>query len=351
MSKAKKVVLIIAAVLVVGGIATSFGAFAAAGFDVRNLSNEARDWKQATHTFAPEAEGAHTHIVINDTAENVHIEPTDGDAVEVTYWESEQEGKRYELSDESGAISIEGTNERLIGHIGFMVGFADRTTVVKVPRSFTGSIEAQTESTGIDLSQLEGLESVRLASENGHIEAVGVEARTTDLHTQNGMIEAAGVTAAQLKAETVNGTVTLSDITADELEAFATNGAVHLSRVSAGRVNAGSMNGFIEAATLAADNIAFTTTNGGVQAVIVGSPDEYAINATSTNGPVNVPSGSSAADAPKQLMARSVNGALGISFTDGGGASKPDEPRDPGSAPAAPEAPAAPAASGAPTTP
>lgn len=360
MSKAKKVVLIIAAVLVVGGIATSFGAFAAAGFDVRNLSNEARDWKQATHTFAPEAEGGHTHIVISDTSEDVRVEPTDGDAVEVTYWESEQEGKRYELGDEGGVIGIEGKNDRLIGHIGFMItGIADRTTVVKVPRSFTGSIEAQTESAGIDASQLEGLEGMRLSSENGHVKATQVEAGTVDLHTQNGMIEASGTTSRWLTAETQNGTATLSSIAADELEASSTNGSVRLSRISAQRVNADSMNGFIEAATLAADDIALTTTNGGIEALIDGLPDEYAISASSINGSTNAPVGSSAPDAAKHLTARSVNGHISVSFTEGarsnprGEGNTSSTPSAPGApaAPAAPEAPAAPTAPGAPTTP
>ena len=48
MTTARKTVLIIASVLVAGGLAIAFGAFAAAGFDIRNLSNDPRDWERSS---------------------------------------------------------------------------------------------------------------------------------------------------------------------------------------------------------------------------------------------------------------------------------------------------------------
>ena len=86
MSSGKKTLLVIATILVIGGGAISFGAFAAAGFNFENLSTESRNWTSSTKTFAPEAESPHTAIVLRDMDEDVRIEPTDGDAIEVTYW-------------------------------------------------------------------------------------------------------------------------------------------------------------------------------------------------------------------------------------------------------------------------
>lgn len=44
MSSGKKTLLVIATILVIGGGAISFGAFAAAGFNFENLSTESRNW-------------------------------------------------------------------------------------------------------------------------------------------------------------------------------------------------------------------------------------------------------------------------------------------------------------------
>ena len=78
MSSGKKTLLVIATILVIGGGAISFGAFAAAGFNFENLSTESRNWTSSTKTFAPEAESPHTAIVLRDMGEDVRIEPTDG---------------------------------------------------------------------------------------------------------------------------------------------------------------------------------------------------------------------------------------------------------------------------------
>ena len=60
MSSGKKTLLVIATILVIGGGAISFGAFAAAGFNFENLSTESRNWTSSTKTFAPETENPHT---------------------------------------------------------------------------------------------------------------------------------------------------------------------------------------------------------------------------------------------------------------------------------------------------
>lgn len=113
MSKGKKTLLIVATILVVSGCAISFGAFAAAGFDPVNLSTESRDWTPATKTFRPEAESPHTAIVLRDKGQNVRIEATDGDAIEVTYWTNER--KRFDVADSGGTVVIEGTQESYLG--------------------------------------------------------------------------------------------------------------------------------------------------------------------------------------------------------------------------------------------
>ena len=73
MSSGKKTLLVIATILVIGGGAISFGAFAAAGFNFENLSTESRNWTSSTKTFAPEAESPHTAIVLREAASRIVV--------------------------------------------------------------------------------------------------------------------------------------------------------------------------------------------------------------------------------------------------------------------------------------
>lgn len=359
MTTARKVVLIVATALLVGGAAIAFGAFAAAGFDFRNLSNSGRDWESAAVTLPAETDAPHTAIVMRGGDASVRFEPADGDAVEVKYWNNSE--RQVNVVDEGGTVSIEEENWNRFRVMFFYFGdFQDHTTVVKVPRSFTGTIEVQVDNSSIDVSQIEGLESATIVSQNGNIKVAGVEVGALKLRTQNGMVEASDATAKELLVEAQNGTATLADIDADALKVTSTNGEVRLSRVSAQSVSATSMNALVEAAMLAADDIELTTMNGEIQAIMEGSSDDYAIDAASVNGTVDVPRGADAADATKHLTACSENGAISVTFaeSDGNGAGEDAEDSSGGSgtreglaapatptAPAAPEAPKAPAAS------
>ena len=53
MTTARKAVLIVATVLLVGGSALALGAFAAADFRFENLSNTTRDWVSDTRILEP----------------------------------------------------------------------------------------------------------------------------------------------------------------------------------------------------------------------------------------------------------------------------------------------------------
>ena len=55
MTTARKAVLIVATVLLVGGSALALGAFAATDFRFKNLSNTTRDWVSDTRILEPEA--------------------------------------------------------------------------------------------------------------------------------------------------------------------------------------------------------------------------------------------------------------------------------------------------------
>ncbi|MEI3230156.1 MAG: DUF4097 family beta strand repeat-containing protein [Gordonibacter pamelaeae] len=158
MTTARKAVLIVATVLLVGGSALALGAFAAADFRFENLSNDTRDWASTTLTLDAESETPHTVIVVSDRDEGVRFEPADGDAIEVVYWTSSE--KAVDVVDEGGTLAITGRGTSLAGFQFMKVGFQDHATVVKVPRSYTGSLTVETSSGSIDVADLDGLGSV-----------------------------------------------------------------------------------------------------------------------------------------------------------------------------------------------
>ena len=159
MSSGKKTLLVIATILVIGGGAISFGAFAAAGVNFENLSTESRNWTSSTKTFAPEAESPHTAIVLRD-------EPTDGDAIEVTYWTNER--KSFDVDDNGGTVTVEGSREPAIDIM--MIGsFEDHSTVLKVPRSYTGTLDIDLMGGNVDAADLDRLGSVTAKTASGNI--------------------------------------------------------------------------------------------------------------------------------------------------------------------------------------
>ena len=213
MSSGKKTLLVIATILVIGGGAISFGAFAAAGFNFENLSTESRNWTSSTKTFAPEAENPHTAIVLRDMGEDVRIEPTDGDAIEVVYWTSSE--KAVDVVDEGGTLAITGRGTSLAGFQFMKVGFQDHATVVKVPRSYTGSLTVETSSGSIDVADLDGLGSVALSANSGYVSAMRVSAGSVDLKTSSGNIVAVGVEAEAFSARASSGSLSFnSSVTA-----------------------------------------------------------------------------------------------------------------------------------------
>lgn len=171
MSSGKRAMLIIATILVVGGSAISFGAFAAAGFNPANLSTEARNWTAETKVFDSEAASPHTALVVSDGGENVRIEPSDGDAIEVTCWTNDN--KSFDITDNGGVITVDGSREPRIGVM--MIGsLEDHTTVVKVPRSYTGSISVDVSSGNVTIDNLGELADINASTASGAVSVLSL---------------------------------------------------------------------------------------------------------------------------------------------------------------------------------
>ena len=181
MPKTRKTLLISATALVIIGTFLALGAYAAAGFNLANLST-VNDWEQTTDTFTTEAESAHTALVVNSGAYGVRIEPSESDSFEVTSWSNSTRG--VEVNETDGTITVESYSKQAMGFMPIPpmqmnFDFLDRATTVKVPVSFTGSITIESGSGNVDVSKLAGLSNLNINLSSGYstIESIEVPSR------------------------------------------------------------------------------------------------------------------------------------------------------------------------------
>lgn len=348
MTTARKAVLIVATALLVGGSALALGAFAAADFRFENLSNTTRDWVSNTKTLSTESEAPHTAIVVSDRGEGVRFEPADGDAIEIVYWTSSE--KAVDVVDEGGVLKITGQGTSLTGLMIMKVDFQDRTTVVKVPQSYTGSITVETSSGSIDVAELDGLESVTLSANSGYVSAMRVNAGSVDLRTSSGNIVAVGVGAEAFSARASSGSLSFDDVEASSFEARTTSGNQSLGDMRAGTLSARSSSGGIETAVIDAESVELEASSGSIHALFAGMAADYDTTASSSSGYVSAPTGTTGA--AKRIVASTMSGSIDLKFmrdgtaldsSEGVGRDAPADRSAP-QAPAAPEAPAAPKA-------
>ena len=363
MSRSRKVVLGLATVLLVGGSALSLFAFAKAGFSLQNLSTT-RDWVSSTRTLPSEAEAPHTALVVHDGYQSIRLEPTDDDAFQVEYWTNER--RSVSLTDQDGVLTIEGADEQRDGFVRFEFMSSQRgMTVVKVPRSFTGSILVETGVGDVEAAGFAGLSSVSLASSSGSVHATRIDAQDVSLSSSVGNIHAADVQAARVSATLESGSITMADVTATETLTSRTSiGDQDLRQVSAPTLDVRTSSGAVHAADVAGDDLVFETSVGDIEATVVGAESDYRVEAASSVGDVNVPQGS--ADADRRVRAHASTGAVSIAFVaegasdagdmaggDVAGAAAGDQGTGAGAGrgPAVPDAPSAPTAPSAPAAP
>lgn len=348
MTTARKAVLIVATVLLVGGSALALGAFAAADFRFENLSNTTRDWVSDTRILEPEAEAPHTAIVVRDAGGDVRFEQADGDAFEVTCWTSSE--KTVDVVDEGGVLEITGHGTSLTGLMIMKVEFQDHATVVKVPRSYTGSLTVETGSGSIDVADLDGLEAVSLTASSGSLSVLRTSAGTMSLKTSSGSIGVVGVDAEGFSARTSSGSLSLGDVEAATVETGTASGRQDLSDVRATTLDIRGSSGSIGGAGLDANETMIEATSGRVDVMFANPATDYDIAVSSTSGRVDAPSGTIGVG--KRIVVRTTSGSIDLDFNveaapDSAGRGNDGASSD-GSSPSAPGAPAAPAAPAAP---
>lgn len=295
MRKTPKVILVTAAALIGTGTLLSCGAWAAAGFDTARLSTVNYDWHQTVSVLEDEAASPHGRIVITSEFENVRLESTDGDAIELEYWTGNCQSVSVEDTD--GVLKINVDSKPLEGVIVDLSpseagGVDDTSTVVRVPASFTGEVEVHSDSGEVFAENVHGLAGLRASNSNGDVVAKNVSAAELDTINENGDTLLSGVEADAILATNFNGDISLGGATAREAEVVNESGDIMLVNMTLeSALTCNSVNGDISAQRLDVVTSSVENANGDIYLSYLGDESAYRIDAHSNLGDVDAPHG------------------------------------------------------------
>lgn len=333
MRNTKKTLLIVSVALIAGGAALAGGSWAAAGFDAAKLSTHVDNLERQVKTFTPEATAPHKLIRIENELGNVKLVEGDGDAIELVYWTGKD--RIVDIEDNNGELTVSVRASNAIGsiEINLMDQGHDDTTVVHVPKSFTGDISVHNDYANTTATGLKEISSCTLESSSGEVWASDIVAKSLEASSDNGVVMLNDVTADTLNAQSdngevgvigcslnnasassENGKVTVKESSLDQVSLHADNGTIALADITCGKLFAKAVNGVISGHGLDVAGGEYISDNGRITLKYTGSSSAYVIDAVSANGAVAAPQ--SNLGATRMVRAQSDNGAISIEFEE-----------------------------------
>lgn len=306
MRNVKKTLLIVSVALIAGGAVLAGGAWAAAGFDFAKLSTHVNKFDRQTKTLEAESTAPHKAIRVESEFGNVKLVPADGDAIELVYWTNAN--RTADVKDENGVLTLSFKETESIGsiEINLMDKGQDDTTVVRVPKSFTGDISVSNDFASTTATDLEGISSCTLVSSSGEVWASDVSAKTLDATSNDGVVMLNNVAADTLRAQSDNGEVGVIGCSSKDASA--------LAHLACAKLVVAADNGTITGRELDVADGEYTSDNGMITLGYVGSSSAYVIDAASANGTVTAPA--SNLGATRIVRALSDNGIITIEFEE-----------------------------------
>ena len=317
MRKTPKVILITAAALIGTGALLAGGAWASVGFETARLSTVDYDWHQTVSVLEDEAASPHGRIVITSEFENVRLEPTDGDAIELEYWTGNCQSVSVEDAD--GVLKIDVDSQPMEGVMIDLSpaeagGVDDTTTVVRVPASFTGEIEVHSDSGDVVAADVRELAGLYASTSNGSLVTKNVSAAKLDAINENGDTLLSGVESEAILATNFNGDISLGGATAGKAQVVNENGDIMLVDMALQNdLLCESVNGDISAQRLDVTASRIESANGDIYLSYLGAEDSYHIDAHTNQGDIVSPQG--ADDAARTIGVDSNLGDIQINFT------------------------------------
>lgn len=299
MSKTKKIVLIVACVVVgVGLIVSGIGLYSL-GFDFRELET----YKLQTRVYELEEDFTTLHVDMR-TADLILL-PAQDNKTKVVCLEKENEPHTVLVAD--GALKIQTENHRKwYDYIGF--GFGGQEVTVYLPKSEYAKITVEMNTGDISVAKDFSFGQVKITVDTGDVvwsagvgESLAIETDTGDIEVRSlsseavmqftsdtGDMDIFDITCKTLKMKTDTGDLELDKITVTESAGIqATTGDLELEGVLVGNtLSIQTTTGDVEIGNSDAETIKIVTNTGDVEGVLLS--DKIFVAKTDT-GKVDVP--------------------------------------------------------------
>lgn len=287
------VLLILAAVLILGGATLAICAWMAVDCDLSALNTTT--FVHHTHTV----EDAFDAIRIHSTATDIRLVPIEGDSGAVACAESESLTYTVEVRDNTLHIT-ENDDRQWYEYIG--ISWTERELIVQLPQNTYRSLYVEGASGNLHIPETLHFEDITAQTASGDINIAATVSGTLSVKTASGDIAVSGdsigtfkassasgdisITAPlvhTLQAESVSGDVELSRLTCDKLSVSTTSGEIDCNTVTAAAtLNIKSVSGDVELERCDAAELTLKTTSGNIHGTLL-SPKQFTTDTLSGN--------------------------------------------------------------------
>lgn len=197
-----------------------------------------------------------------------------------------------------GSLTLSRVDEReWYERISFFSTAAECTMIVAVPQGYAGSVILQTSNGGILAEETCAAGTLSLKTSNGSVVVRNQALDRLNVETSNAAVSLEQISCkGDIRAVTSNGRVIAQDLAGEEeLSIKTSNANIALERVQAA-------------------DFFVSTSNGSITGSIIGSEQDYAVSAKTSNGNLRVPEGRDGA--PGELRVTTSNGNIELEFVD-----------------------------------
>ncbi len=317
--------------LILIGAAVVLVSMAMVGFDVSMLGYQGYEICSASF------EADFRTVVLDDTNVNVEISQG-GEELTLEYYEREKE--YYVINESDSTLEIKKISSP---QIGIALGGRRPTIKLKLPKSFTGTLELDCSGGSVVISGVE-LKELEVESSNGQLSVSSSSIETVTYEGSDAMADFVTNILRSFEGELSNGSFMLLDCSLEgsvklegsnsmiDLQSVTTpnhsisiesmNGVIRLDDVTAMSTVLRGRNGNIVISSVDTRDLFAETRNGDIVGTLPGESYDYKIEAKATNGSSNLTGGNEPPTVDKTLHLETNNGNIQIEFA---GESEDDE--------------------------
>lgn len=330
MKRARKILLIISAVLISLGVLMCGVSFTASGFNLETIG--VTDMKVMEKSFSAE----YSRIEIKAELCAIEFSRSQDDDIHISYYvrQRDKEKRSIEIEPSQDKLVISEKLELKWYDYIRLFGVGGAKLCVELPQGMNTEISALTDNGFVSLDGVSLNGGVEIETSNGRFEIENVKIggdlnlKTSNSSIEAGQAEISGSFTAQssngkieleavnvggnCEAHTSNARVAFEDVKAGDTEIVTSNGKAELETVSAENMSIKTSNGKIEFAKLEilGKSLEAESSNGAIEGSLVGNEGDYRFDCNTSNGNVSTPK--SGENSAKSAYFKTSNGAINI---------------------------------------